>query len=44
MELEQRLRDLQKRKNLGQRDLAAQVGIDFTYLSKIEGGRIRSTK
>ena len=39
MEFGQRLRDLRKQKNLSQRDLAAQVGIDFTYLSKIEGGR-----
>lgn len=40
MEFGQRLRDLRKQKNLSQRDLAAQVGIDFTYLSKIEGGRM----
>jgi HTH-type transcriptional regulator, competence development regulator len=40
MEFGQRLRDLRKRKNLSQRDLAARVGIDFTYLSKIEGGRL----
>ncbi len=40
MEFGQRLRDLRKKKNLSQRDLAAQVGIDFTYLSKIEGGRL----
>jgi transcriptional regulator with XRE-family HTH domain len=40
MEFGQRLRDLRKRKNLSQRDLAAQIGIDFTYLSKIEGGRL----
>lgn len=40
MEFGQRLRDLRKQKNLSQRDLAAQVGIDFTYLSKIEGGRL----
>ncbi len=39
MEFGQRLRDLRKQKNLSQRDLAARVGIDFTYLSKIEGGR-----
>lgn len=39
MEFGQRLRDLRKQKNLSQRDLAAQVGIDFTYLSKIEGRR-----
>jgi transcriptional regulator with XRE-family HTH domain len=40
MEFGQRLRDLRKQKNLSQRDLATQVGIDFTYLSKIEGGRL----
>ena len=39
MEFGQRLRNLRKQKNLSQRDLAARVGIDFTYLSKIEGGR-----
>ncbi len=40
MEFGQRLRNLRKQKNLCQRDLAARVGIDFTYLSKIEGGRL----
>lgn len=40
MEFGRRLRDLRKQKNINQRDLAAQVGIDFTYLSKIEGGRL----
>lgn len=40
MEFGQRLRDLRKQKNLSQRDLAARLGIDFTYLSKIEGGRL----
>ena len=40
MEFGQRLRNLRKQKNLSQRDLAARVGIDFTYLSKIEGGRL----
>ena len=39
MEFGRRLRDLRKQKNVSQRDLATQVGIDFTYLSKIEGGR-----
>lgn len=34
------LRNLRKQKRLSQRDLAAQVGIDFTYLSKIEGGQL----
>lgn len=40
MEFGRRLRDLRKQKNISQRDLAARVGIDFTYLSKIEGGRL----
>jgi transcriptional regulator with XRE-family HTH domain len=40
MDFGRRLRDLRKQKNISQRDLAAQVGIDFTYLSKIEGGRL----
>ena len=40
MEFGRRLRDLRKQKNISQRDLATQVGIDFTYLSKIEGGRL----
>src|SRR6266704_4873093 len=39
MEFGRRLRELRKQKNISQRDLAARVGIDFTYLSKIEGGR-----
>ncbi len=40
MEFGRRLRELRKQKNISQRDLAAQVKIDFTYLSKIEGGRL----
>lgn len=40
MEFGRRLRDLRKQKNISQRDLATQVSIDFTYLSKIEGGRL----
>ncbi len=40
IEFGQRLRELRKQKNLSQRELAAQVGIDFTYLSKIEVGRM----
>lgn len=40
MDFGKRLRELRKQKNISQRDLAAQVGIDFTYLSKIEGGRL----
>jgi transcriptional regulator with XRE-family HTH domain len=34
------LRALRKRAGFSQRDLAARAGIDFTYLSKIENGRV----
>jgi HTH-type transcriptional regulator, competence development regulator len=40
MEFGQRLRELRKNKRLSQRDLASKVGIDFTYLSKIENGKM----
>jgi len=33
-----RLRELRKQAGLSQRELAVSVGIDFTYLSKIENG------
>jgi transcriptional regulator with XRE-family HTH domain len=36
----ERVRELRKSRGLNQRDLAARAGIDFTYLSKIENGRI----
>ena len=36
----QRLRQLRLERKINQRDLAAQVGIDFTYLSKIENERM----
>ncbi len=36
----ERLRELRKAKNLGQRALADMVDINFTYLSKIENGRL----
>ena len=39
-EFGQHLRDLRKRASLSQRDLAQRAGIDFTYLSKIENGRV----
>jgi transcriptional regulator with XRE-family HTH domain len=32
----ERVRELRKAKNLTLRGLAGQVGVDFTYLSKIE--------
>ena len=35
-----RLRELRRAARLSQRALAEQVGIDFTYLSKIENGRV----
>ena len=34
-----RIRQLRKEQNLTLRELAEQVGIDFTYLSKIETGK-----
>ena len=36
----ERVRELRKAKNLTLRDLAGQVGVDFTYLSKIECGKL----
>lgn len=36
----QQLRHWRVASQLNQRDFAAQVGIDFTYLSKIENGRM----
>ncbi|MFA5317634.1 MAG: helix-turn-helix transcriptional regulator, partial [Dehalococcoidales bacterium] len=33
-----RLRELRKQRGLTQRELAEQVGVNFSYLSKIEGG------
>lgn len=38
MKFGERLRELRRRHGLSQRDLAVQVGVDFTYLSKIETG------
>lgn len=35
-----RLRELRTRKGLNQRDLAELVGVDFTYLSKLENERL----
>ena len=40
MEFAERLRSLRKEAQLSQRDLAERVGVDFTYLSKIENGRV----
>src|SRR5438552_668584 len=36
----QRLREMRRAKNLGQRAVAAQVGVNFTYLSHIENGHL----
>jgi transcriptional regulator with XRE-family HTH domain len=36
----ERLRQLRREQRMNQRTLAASVGIDFTYLSKIENGRM----
>ncbi len=36
MNFSERIRALRKVKNLSQRDLAAQTGINFTYISRIE--------
>ena len=40
MEFPERLRSLRKEARLSQRHLAERVGVDFTYLSKIENGRV----
>ncbi len=36
----QRLRELRKAKGMNQKELADKVGIDFTYLSKLENDRM----
>jgi transcriptional regulator with XRE-family HTH domain len=36
----ERIRQLRKGKNLSQRELADKVGVNFTYLSKIENGKL----
>lgn len=40
MELPERLRTLRLEARLSQRDLAERINVDFTYLSKIENGRV----
>lgn len=40
MEFPERLRFLRKEAQLSQRELAGRIGVDFTYLSKIENGRV----
>lgn len=39
----ERIRQLRKAKNLNQQQLADKVGINFTYLSKIENNRLTTT-
>ncbi|SRR6266702_1881254 len=34
----ERLRELRKQREISQRDLAAMVAVDFTYISKLESG------
>ena len=36
----QLLRELRRSKNVSQRDLAAKVGVDFSYISKVENDRL----
>jgi transcriptional regulator with XRE-family HTH domain len=36
----QRLRELRKAKNLSQRTLGSQVGVSFTYISKVENEKL----
>ena len=36
----QRIREIRKSRNLTQRELAEQVGLNFTYLSRIENDRL----
>lgn len=36
----QRIRELRKQRNLTQRELAGKIGMNFTYLSKIENDRL----
>lgn len=41
MTFSKRVRELRKTRNLTQRELADRVGINFTYLSKIENDKSR---
>lgn len=40
MEFAERLRSLRREARLSQRELAEKIGVDFTYLSKIENRRV----
>ena len=37
------LKDLRKERRITQRELAERVGVDFTYISKIENGRLENS-
>lgn len=40
MEFGEKIREIRKGQGMSQRELAGRAGIDFTYLSKIENGRM----
>jgi transcriptional regulator with XRE-family HTH domain len=40
----EKIRELRKAKNLNQSELADKVGINFTYLSKIENDKVESSE
>ena len=40
MAFSERVRQLRKERNLSQRDLATKVGVNFTYISKIENEKL----
>jgi HTH-type transcriptional regulator, competence development regulator len=40
MRFGQRVRDLRKARNLTQRELAARLGVSFTYISKVENEKL----
>jgi transcriptional regulator with XRE-family HTH domain len=40
MDFGSRIRELRKKQGISLRDFAGEVGIDFTYLSKIENGKV----
>ena len=40
MKFGERVRELRQKRNLTQRDLGAQVGVEFSYISKIENGKL----
>ena len=40
MRFSERIRDLRQAKNLTQRDLGASVGVEFSYISKIENEKL----